>query len=64
MFAKSVPQQTVSIQTQESIADLISKLAKRNHSITESITEGQEEQPKVPKNRVASEVLMKMLGGE
>lgn len=63
MFAKQVPQQTVPLELKESVPDMIKKLADRNQAIAKSIVEGQDKQPEEPKNTIASQLLMKMLGG-
>ncbi|WP_225359449.1 hypothetical protein [Limosilactobacillus reuteri] len=63
MFAKQVPQQTVPLELKESVPDMIKKLADRNQAIADSIAEGRDEQPEKPKNTLASQILMKMLGG-
>lgn len=63
LFAKTVPQQTVPIEPQQSIADLIKQLQERNQAIGKGIAEGRDEQPQVPKKTIASQLLMEMLGG-
>ncbi|OYS70492.1 hypothetical protein [Limosilactobacillus reuteri] len=63
LFAKTVPQQTVPIEPQQPIADLIKQLQERNQAIGKDIAEGRDEQPEKPKNTLASQILMKMLGG-
>ncbi len=63
MFAKQVPQQTVPIEPQQPIADLIKQLQERNQAIGKDIAEGRDEQPQVPKKTIASQLLMEMLGG-
>lgn len=63
MFAKQVPQQTVPIEPQQPIADLIKQLQERNQAIGKGIAEGRDEQPQVPKKTIASQLLMEMLGG-
>lgn len=63
LFAKTVPQQTVPLEPQQSIADLIKQLQERNQAIGKDIAEGRDEQPQVPKKTIASQLLMEMLGG-
>ena len=63
LFAKTVPQQTVPIEPQQPIADLIKQLQERNQAIGKGIAEGRDEQPQVPKKTIASQLLMEMLGG-
>lgn len=63
MFAKTVPQQTVPLEPQQSIANLIKQLQERNQAIGNDIAEGRDEQPQVPKKTIASQLLMEMLGG-
>ncbi|UAW59511.1 hypothetical protein K3F51_06755 [Limosilactobacillus reuteri] len=63
MFAKQVPQQTVPIEPQQPIADLIKQLQERNQAIGKDIAEGRDEQPQVPKKTIASQLLMEMLRG-
>lgn len=63
LFAKTVPQQTVPFEPQQSIADLIKQLQERNQAIGKDIAEGRDEQPQVPKKTIASQLLMEMLGG-
>ena len=58
-----MPQQTVPIEPQQSIADLIKQLQERNQAIGKGIAEGRDEQPQVPKKTIASQLLMEMLGG-
>lgn len=63
MFAKTVPQQTVPLEPQQPIADLIRQLQERNQAIGKGVAEGRDEQPQVPKKTIASQLLMEMLGG-
>lgn len=58
-----MPQQTVPIEPQQPIADLIKQLQERNQVIGKGIAEGRDEQPQVPKKTIASQLLMEMLGG-
>lgn len=58
-----MPQQTVPIEPQQPIADLIKQLQERNQAIGKDIAEGRDEQPQVPKKTIASQLLMEMLGG-
>lgn len=65
LFAKSVPQQTIPVSTEESVIDLIKKLVARNQELTEQIAQGDEAKEKRPvQNDVGRELLIKMLGGE
>ena len=63
LFAKTVPQQTVPIEPQQSIADLIKQLQERNQAIGKNIAEGRDEQSQLRQKTVASQLLMEMLGG-
>lgn len=63
LFAKTVPQQTVPIEPQQPIADLIKQLQERNQAIGKNIAEGRDEQPQLRQKTVASQLLMNMLGG-
>ena len=58
-----MPQQTVPIEPQQPIADLIKQLQERNQAIGKGVAEGRDEQPQVPKKTIASQLLMEMLGG-
>ena len=58
-----MPQQTVPIKPQQSIADLIKQLQERNQAIGKNIAEGRDEQPQLRQKTVASQLLMNMLGG-
>lgn len=58
-----MPQQTVPIEPQQSIADLIKQLQERNQAIGKDIVEGRDEQPQLRQKTVASQLLMNMLGG-
>ncbi|NMV51610.1 hypothetical protein FOL85_03660 [Lactobacillus reuteri] len=58
-----MPQQTVPIEPQQSIADLIKQLQERNQAIGKNIAEGRDKQPQTPKKNIASQLLMEMLGG-
>lgn len=58
-----MPQQTVPIEPQQSIADLIKQLQERNQAIGKNIAEGRDEQSQLRQKTVASQLLMNMLGG-
>lgn len=58
-----MPQQTVPMELQQSLPDLIKQLQERNQAIGKDIVEGRDEQPQTPKKNIASQLLMEMLGG-